>query len=199
MLSDLVNLTPALRLDMYILYFSDLLPPPPHPYPKEKIRLHVIMVISLFLKKKHNFFRLRKLSQFSVCFVYFVHILHIFSITTNIFLALCQDRTKAIVMTVINFLKPVSCSSLIGYWSNHKLRTKINRTQMHFRDRNLVQSNFGQRTRIVKSDLVYLQGNFLISVQLLYVKKIMIISWLERSLNFHGPATRIGLFCILAH
>ena len=199
MLSDLVNLTPALRLDMYILYFSDLLPPPPHPYPKEKIRLHVIMVISLFLKKKHNFFRLRKLSQFSVSFVYFVHILHIFSITTNIFLALCQDRTKAIVMTVINFLKPVSCSSLIGYWSNHKLRTKINRTQMHFRDRNLVQSNFGQRTRIVKSDLVYLQGNFLISVQLLYVKKIMIISWLERSLNFHGPATRIGLFCILAH
>ena len=199
MLSDLVNLTPALRLDMYILYFSDLLPPPLHPYPKEKIRLHVIMVISLFKKKKHNFFRLRKLSQFSVCFVYFVHILHIFSITTNIFLALCQDRTKAIVMTVINFLKPVSCSSLIGYWSNHKLRTKINRTQMHFRDRNLVQSNFGQRTRIVKSDLVYLQGNFLISVQLLYVKKIMIISWLERSLNFHGPATRIGLFCILAH
>ena len=152
-----------------------------------------------FLKKKHNFFRLQKLSQFSVCFVYFVHILHIFSITTNIFLALCQDRTKAIVMTVINFLKPVSCSSLIGYWSNHKLRTKINRTQMRFRDRNLVQSNIGKRTRIVKSDLVYLQGNFLISVQLLYVKKIMIISWLERSLNFHGPATRIGLFCILAH
>ena len=196
----MVNLTPALRLDMYILYFSDLLPPPPHSYPKEKIRLHVIMVISLFKKKKkHNFFRLRKLSQFSVCFVYFVHILHIFSITTNIFLALCQDRTKAIVMTVINFLKPVSCSSLIGYWSNHKLRTKINRTQMRFRDRNLVQSNIGKRTRIVKSDLVYLQGNFLISVQLLYVKKIMIISWLERSLNFHGPATRIGLFCILAH
>ena len=195
----MVNLTPALRLDMYILYFSDLLPPPPHPYPKEKIRLHVIMVISLFLKNNNNFFRLRKLSQFSVYFVYFVHILHIFSITANIFLALCQDRTKAIVMTVINFLKPVSCSSLIGYWSNHKLRTKINRTQMHFRDRNLVQSNFGQRTRIVKSDLVYLQGNFLISVQLLYVKKLMIISWLERSLNFHGPATRIGLFCILAH
>ena len=44
----MVNLTPALRLDMYILYFSDLLLPPPHPYPKEKIRLHVIMVISLF-------------------------------------------------------------------------------------------------------------------------------------------------------
>ena len=195
----MVNLTPALRLDMYILYFSDLLPPQPHPYPKEKIRLHVIMVISLFKKNIYNFFCLRKLSRFSVYFVYFVHILHIFSITTNIFLALCQDRTKAIVMTVINFLKPVSCSSLIGYWSNHKLRTKINRTQMHFRDRNLVQSNFGQRTRIVKSDLVYLQGNFLISVQLLYVKKIMIISWLERSLNFHGPATRIGLFCILAH
>ena len=155
--------------------------------------------LSHYFKKKHNFFRLRKIPQFSVCFVYFVHILHIFSITTNIFLALCQDRTKAIVMTVINFLKPVSCSSLIGYWSNHKLRTKINRTQMRFRDRNLVQSNIGKRTRIVKSDLVYLQGNFLISVQLLYVKKIMIISWLERSLNFHGPATRIGLFCILAH
>ena len=47
---------------------------------------------------------------------------------------------------------------------------------MHFRDRNLVQSNIGKRTRIVKSDLVYLQGNFLISVQLLYVKKIIIIS-----------------------
>lgn len=47
---------------------------------------------------------------------------------------------------------------------------------MRFRDRNLVQSNIGKRTRIVKSDLVYLQGNFLISVQLLYVKKIMIIS-----------------------
>lgn len=196
----MVNLTPALRLDMYILYFFELLPPPHHPYPKEKIRLHVIMVISLFFKKKNiTFFRLRKLSQFSVCFVYFVHILHIFSITTNIFLALCQDRTKAIVMTVINFLKPVSCSSLIGYWSNHKLRTKINRTQMRFRDRNLVQSNIGKRTRIVKSDLVYIQGNFLISVQLLICKKIMIILWLERSLNFHGAATRIGLFCILAH
>ena len=47
---------------------------------------------------------------------------------------------------------------------------------MRFRDRNLVQSNIGKRTRIVKSDLVYLQGNFLISVQLLYVKKLMIIS-----------------------
>lgn len=47
---------------------------------------------------------------------------------------------------------------------------------MRFRDRNLVQSNIGKRTRIVKADLVYLQGNFLISVQLLYVKKIMIIS-----------------------
>lgn len=46
---------------------------------------------------------------------------------------------------------------------------------MHFRDRNLVQSNTGKRTRIVKLDLVYIQGNFLISVQLLYVKKIMII------------------------
>ena len=157
------------------------------------------MVISLFFLKKTFFFHLRKIPQFSVCFVYFLAISYIFSITANIFLALCQDRTKAIVMTVINFLKPVSCSSLIGYWSNHKLRTKINRTQMRFRDRNLVQSNIGKRTRIVKSDLVYLQGNFLISVQLLYVKKIMIISWLERSLNFHGPATRIGLFCILAH
>ena len=152
-----------------------------------------------FFKKKTYFFCRRKIPQFSVCFVSFVHILHISLITANIFLALCQDRTKAIVMTVINFLKPVSCSSLIGCWSNHKLRTKINRTQMHFRDRNLVQSNIGKRTRIVKSDLVYIQGNFLISVQLLIWKKIMIILWLERSLNFHGAAMRIGLFCFLAH
>ena len=42
---------------------------------------------------------------------------------------------------------------------------------MRFRDRNLVQSNIGKRTRIVKLDLVYIQGNFLISVQLLICRK----------------------------